>query len=61
MSKTMVRVRAIGHDTLIFQTISLENGVSPRFLLPISEFEEMDRRGLLSVKSITDAEHPLPH
>ena len=61
MSKTMVKVRAIGHDTLIFQTISLENGVSPRFLLPISEFEEMDRRGLLSVKSITDAEHPLPH
>lgn len=61
MSKTMVKVRTIGHDTLIFQTISLENGVSPRFLLPISEFEEMDRRGLLSVKSITDAEHPLPH
>ena len=29
MSKTMVKVRAIGHDTLTFQTISLENGISP--------------------------------
>lgn len=61
MGRTMVKVRAIGHDTLTFQTISLKNGVSPQFLLPISEFEEMDRRGQLSVKSTMDAEHPIPH
>lgn len=61
MGRTMVKVRTIGHSVLTFQTISLENGVSPQFLLPISEFKEMDRSGTLSTRSITDAEHPIPH
>jgi len=48
----MIKVRAIEHSVLTFQTISVENGVSPRFLLPVREFEEMDRKGQLSVKAI---------
>lgn len=60
MSKTLVKVRVIG-ALLSFQTVSLENGVSPQFLLPVSKFEELDHAGDILVKSVTDAEHPVPH
>lgn len=61
MGRTMVKVRTIGHDTLTFQTISLEYGASSQFLLPIRKFEEMDRSGQLLTWSMMNAEHPIPH
>ncbi len=60
MSKTLVKVR-IMNSLLSFQTVSLENGVSPQFLLPISKFMELDRIGGINTKSVTDMEHPIPH
>ncbi len=60
MSKILVKVRVIA-PLLSFQTVSLENGVSPQFFLPVSKFEELDRTGDISAQSITDVEHPIPH
>lgn len=62
MSRTMVKVQVSKkyHDYIDFQTISLEYGHSPHFLLSWRDFEAMDRGEYVIAESLQRGDDTIP-